>query len=908
MKNILKYTASAFIAVLALASCEEMEDYQKTIDAAPKLAYVHPKGGDTFSTLIVHRPTGSTGSFHTEFQPNCNTVDHGDVNVTIEYDASLVASYNEKHGTSYVALPEEYISLTNASVVIPADTTASRDTVKLDLNAEKDLAALTERTYLAPLKLVSADLQASSQMGNLWLVVNTETNLIRPIESADDMVGFTAGGTSEWTADCGNSANLFDGNNSTSVQFEEAADNVITVDMKKSMMVTGLKLNIYQLSSLSIEYSEDALEWKQAGTPLSSEYVYDGSSWSAGDLYVAVYNYFTARYIRVTLNMGSRYSSYWKINEFGVYVIESTEPTIYTTTGSDNVVSGKIVHVKGSASISKFSSSFKVYSTISSENGYEVKAGVDNSLVEAYNTKHGTSYAAMPVENVMIDNSSISIAAGENASAEEVTISLEGDLSKLTDENGYLVPVKLSASGAVTSESRGVVYAVIKTETKIIKPIESVDDILGFPASGRSSWTADCGDYAKLFDGDNSTSVRFANNPTTLTVNFGQVHLITGLHLYATGLRNVSVEYTSDGSKWQSAGTADDSDVICNGGSWSAGDFYMAFGEALEAKSMRVTFEFTGSSYYYWSMSEFDAYEIESLDPTIYTVTGTDNVVSGKIVHHEVAGSVASVNASFNPMSTDNSGYSVSASVDASLVDAFNSAHKTNYAALDASYVQIDGIPCEIAAGSNKSDGQITVSLTGDMSKLTNKNGYLVPVKLSADGAVTSTGRGVVYVAISVETSSAVFQSSFDVNTIAGTQVADRSGWKILECDEDGIYNGTYAELFDGDTETYVRTWGGPVSFTVDLGQEYDMTGLVITARTDSGYSRYQPTSMQIMTSLDGTAYTDLGTATSPEKNLVSVVPSSYVSLYGSKKVRYLKIEAGYGSNMGTSEFNIYVK
>ena len=60
------------MSVLALASCEEMENYQTTIDAAPKLTYVNLKGGDTFSTRITHRPIGSQGSFHTEFQPNCN--------------------------------------------------------------------------------------------------------------------------------------------------------------------------------------------------------------------------------------------------------------------------------------------------------------------------------------------------------------------------------------------------------------------------------------------------------------------------------------------------------------------------------------------------------------------------------------------------------------------------------------------------------------------------------------------------------------------------------------------------------------------------------------------------------------------------------------------------------------------
>ncbi len=95
--------------------------------------------------------------------------------------------------------------------------------------------------------------------------------------------------------------------------------------------------------------------------------------------------------------------------------------------------------------------------------------------------------------------------------------------------------------------------------------------------------------------------------------------------------------------------------------------------------------------------------------------------------------------------------------------------------------------------------------------------------------------------------------------------------------------------------------------FTVDLGREYDVTGLVITARTDS-YSNLQPSSISIRASLDDDIYEDLGTASKSEGTIVSSNPSSYVSFYGHKTVRYLKVEAGYGSNMGTAEFNIYAK
>lgn len=909
MKEILKYGFAAVLIALGFASCEELPDYQTTIDAAPELVYVNPKGGDTFSTLVVHRPIGSTGSFLKEFQVSANTTNHGDATVTVAYAPDLVAEYNQANGTSYAVLPEEYFTLENDIVVVHADTTASRDTVRIRLNEEADLSALTERGYLAPFKVTSKDLAISEQMGNLWFVVNTEINLIRPLESADDMVGFPAGGTSAWTADFANAKNLFDGSNSTSVSFSNSERNVIEIDMKQVNMVTGFKLNTYSIGDFSIEYSEDGVEWNQAGTPVAGEYVATFERWNAGDYYAAVYDYFSARYLRLSFNMTN--SWYTTMNELSVYVIESTEPTIYTVTGTDNVVTGKVVHKKDLGSIAELDHSFKVSTTIASETGYTVSAVYDDALVAAYNTKHGTAYKALPAGNLSIEPSSVSIAANSTNSEADVKLSLTGDVTGLTDENGYLAAVKLSASGAETSPSRGVVYAIIKSENNLIKPISSVEDIVGFPAGGRSSWSSDSDAEGKLFDGDNGSSVRFSASGNVMTVNLGGTHLVTGLDMYANKLQNVCVEYSVDGSSWKSAGTAASNEVIYNGSNWNMGKYYVAFTEVLEAAYLRMSFDFGGSyASYYSSISEFSIYEIESNDPTVYTVCGTDNVFTGKITHHVTAGSISGVNASFNAMTThaSDAGYSVTAAVDNSLVGAYNTAHNTDYAQIDPAFVEISGVPCEIAAGANKSEGQISVALTGDLSKLTNKKGYVIPVKLSASGSVTSEKRGIVYITVSVEESDAKFMSGFSASDILGTLVADRSGWSILTCDDGGIYSGSYTDLFDGSRDTYLRTWGGPISFTVDFGQEYDMTGLEITAR--SGHYEYmQPNIITIFGSLDNDTYTKLGEISYSDGTLLRTTPTSYAALYAAEKVRYLKVEADYGgSNMGTGEFNIYVK
>lgn len=64
-----------------------------------------------------------------------------------------------------------------------------------------------------------------------------------------------------------------------------------------------------------------------------------------------------------------------------------------------------------------------------------------------------------------------------------------------------------------------------------------------------------------------------------MTVNLGGTHLVTGLDFTAYKMSNVCVEYSVDGQVWKSAGTAKDSEVVFTGGSYSQGNYYVAFTE-----------------------------------------------------------------------------------------------------------------------------------------------------------------------------------------------------------------------------------------------------------------------------------------------------------------------------------------
>lgn len=584
--------------------------------------------------------------------------------------------------------------------------------------------------------------------------------------------------------------------------------------------------------------------------------------------------------------------------------VGGTPKLVYVEANADNFFQARIVH-RPAGSTGTFETEFAVNCNSPVHAALEVALAYDASLVEGYNAEHGTDYAVLPEEYLVLENTILSLPENAVVTEEKMKVSLsaEADLSQLTARR-YLAPLAIRSQGFDVSEELGTVWVAVETETNIIRTIGSVDEMIGFPAAGRSHWLADCSGFKNLFDGITSTSCSFdKQRGNVVVIDMGEPHIVTGFSVYSAS-GSISYEYSLDGESWQQAGTPVAGEYVASGQ-----QKYIALESNVEAQYLRLTADFTSS--YSRTIGEFNIYLIEGADPAVYTICGTDNVVTGSITHHVSAGSWATLDAAFNALRTTrpDSDWKVGASVDNSLVAAYNAANHTSYAEIPAANVLVEGSPCTIEAGTSKSAGQIRVSLKGDLSTITNDAGYLIPVRLSAPaGAVVSENRGTVYVVLAVEYSTELFRTHFTENDITGTPVADRTGWTIVECDESGIYSGKYTDLFDGNAATYLRTWGGPISFTVDLGKDYDLTGLVITSRSDYG-TKYCPRSIEIEYSLDGNEYTLLGTPSQSDGTVLKALPHGYVALYGSQKVRYLKINADYGgSNMGTGEFNIYAK
>lgn len=568
---------------------------------------------------------------------------------------------------------------------------------------------------------------------------------------------------------------------------------------------------------------------------------------------------------------------------------------IYTQTGDSNFYTVQVKH-RPTGSTGEFSAKFPVRSNTTQHGEMKATLTYDSSLVEEYNTTHETTYEVLPEEFIQMENATLTLPEHAQSSIDSVTVTLTGDLAQLTARR-YLAPLRVKSSSMNSSEELGTVYVAVETEVNIIRTIESVDDMVGFPATGRTQWSADCSNYTSLFDGNTySAGTLPGGSPTTIDMK--ETQMVTGLCLGSWNTNiPISIEYSLDGENYSQAGTPVSGEYVS-----ANSQTYVAFYDYVEARYLRLT---PTSEI---SLAEVNIYKIESEEPTLYALCGTDNTLTGSIAHTP-SGSFNGVNAAFDVYTTvfSASGYTVTASVDNSLIDAYNSANGTSYKSIDESLIKIANNPATIEANANKTTEQLKVSLEGDLSTLTDKSGYLIPVTFSANGAVTSSSRGVVYIIVTpVEE---LFRKNFAFEDIGGSLVEDRSGWTIEG--ESDLYTESYQHesLLDGDGNTYVRTWGGPVVFKIDFGKELDVTAVSLLPRQDNPwYASYHPYSIQIEYSEDGNIYTELGTAMQANGEIVSFNGAAFAALYGSQKMRYIRITASYNSNMGTAEFNVYSK
>ena len=176
IKNLYMAAGLALVAGLGFTACSN-DSYD--VEGNPDdLVYLTKATQKNFEGMIYHTPVGDIGSAQASFPAQIQRPVDGDVTVSAEPDTSYISRYNEAHGTSYVAAPEEVLqNLEVKTATIKGGNYTTTDSVEVSVR-QSDFAKLTEPAYLIPLHLTAKGAVGSQEQGVAYLVVKTGNDFL----------------------------------------------------------------------------------------------------------------------------------------------------------------------------------------------------------------------------------------------------------------------------------------------------------------------------------------------------------------------------------------------------------------------------------------------------------------------------------------------------------------------------------------------------------------------------------------------------------------------------------------------------------------------------------------------------------------------------------------------------------
>ena len=320
-KNIFKCLAYCLTAAVALTfgACSSDEHYDVTGNP-DNLVYLHLSGDNTRSYKVTHTPVSHLGAFDAKFPVNILRAADSPTTVSVVMDNSLVEQYNAANGTSYVAVPNGVVNVTNNVAHIQANSFASGDSISISV-PESALPQLTEEGYIIPFRIseVQGSGKISEERGVAYIIINTIVTLVNAdaTEPLGTMIGTDV--MSTWTATNSSGGNANIANMLQESSRQTWAIDTYVVDMKEVRNVSSVGIQSYygqygyMPDHLELWLSKDGNDWTYIG------YVADG-----GDMlsyrnygYLVMYGGFPARYLK--MSVAGVYNNY-PIQAFRVWV------------------------------------------------------------------------------------------------------------------------------------------------------------------------------------------------------------------------------------------------------------------------------------------------------------------------------------------------------------------------------------------------------------------------------------------------------------------------------------------------------------------------------------------------------------------------------------------------------------
>ena len=176
-------------ALAAISSCDRFDPVDRVFD---NCAYL-----DVSATSQTQAATfgNRLGSLEKQLSVTLAYPADKDVKATVSVDASLVDTYNHRHGTDYQLLPDNYLDFAGATVTIEAGKVAS-EKVTIGLKnlmgqGEEQTGAMEiDKTWLLPVKVTSDDIRTLDGSSVAYYLVKRSSAITVAAQLTDNWIEF----------------------------------------------------------------------------------------------------------------------------------------------------------------------------------------------------------------------------------------------------------------------------------------------------------------------------------------------------------------------------------------------------------------------------------------------------------------------------------------------------------------------------------------------------------------------------------------------------------------------------------------------------------------------------------------------------------------------------------------------
>lgn len=270
-------------------------------------------GSTEINCNVVHTPVGTFGGI-TATVPFANLCAvSGDMQGTLLVDNSLIAAYNESHGTDYAPLPAAIQSqLTITPGIVKEGDTQTPDGIRISV--PDAVAATIEGSYLIPLRLQTsfANGVVYEEDDIVYIKVETKSSIINASPTA--ILGTVqSNGNDVWS--CVSAVNFDPEEMSTSgwtPTGSRIASAEVVIDLGAEHKVSSFMINCYVMNNAHLYFSTDNSQWTDIGETTGNGTVRD-NNWNR---WYVLYGGVPARYVKMELTLNPN-SWYWNYPQWG---------------------------------------------------------------------------------------------------------------------------------------------------------------------------------------------------------------------------------------------------------------------------------------------------------------------------------------------------------------------------------------------------------------------------------------------------------------------------------------------------------------------------------------------------------------------------------------------------------------